>query len=373
MKLKFFATALVFLFMTSQQGYAAEVYLPAAYLFPWDFAKQEAAPLPQISLKNVKGLLVPHHMVVRHKVFEAYRIFAANMEEKPETIIILSPNHYEAGESNIQMNSTGFRTKFGTLEVDSELENAFDFPVNNFPFYREHGISAQVNFIKYFFPDAKVVPIILKWKTPRRELDALVAQIANTKGKIAIIASVDFSHYQSQKVADFHDILSQNAIERCDARKTNKLEIDSRASLYVFLKALGKLNFCTPTIFSYTNSQSFTRNFLDSTTSHFIAFFGEPGDAKGATSKPKRIPGLYTVIHVFGPEIAGQEDRFFMGNDEIFLAREGKVYRIDQRKKRVAQEVKTPELLGRIQKGNQLCGGKDFGLVRGNEQTVCFH
>lgn len=347
---------------------------PAAYPMPWDFSQQEKQNKPpETGLKNVAGLLVPHHMIVRHNVFAAYKIFASMAaSEKPEVIFIVSPNHYQIGPSNIQINSTGFNTRFGFLETDKGIEKNLDEPVYDFAFYHEHGISTQVSFIKYFFPDAKIVPIILKWDIPRGDLDRLIDNILKTQKKILLVASIDFSHYQKKSVADFHDVLAQNAIERCDPNLTDKLEIDSRASLYLFLNILQRLNRCSPWIFKHTNSQDFSGDSLPSTTSHFISIFGSAKDAARSRKPPGKISGLFTVIHNLRASTAGQEDRFFMGNDEIFLKQTSGVYKVNLRTKKSAERIYDKKIINKIEEGDKHCKSGDFGVVKGSGRVYCF-
>lgn len=362
---------------------AADNNLPAAYLFPWQFDENVTVEKPAFG--EIMGLLVPHHMVVRQKIYEAYKTLSSNFPA-PETIFILSPNHYEDGKDAIQMNSTGFRTLFGTLEVDKEIESELNIPIYNFPFYREHGISAHVNFIKYFFPNAKIVPIILKWKTKQKDLNLLAKKIVNAgKGKkTLIIASIDFSHYQTEKVAGFHDLRSENAILRCDEKEAQKLEIDSHASLYVLLKTLKLKNACEPSIYSHTNSQSYTREPLAITTSHFISFIGRPshGEAKQKTfcdSKtqlmcPSKINNVFTVIHALTPKIGGEENRFFMGNNRIFLLKDALVYQVNKATKQIIGKINDPAVLNLIREGEKMCKGKDFGIATSARETkkTCF-
>ncbi len=373
MKIRRFIFLLIFtLSLAGQTGYALEE-IPASYPFPWKFKEPVAVADNEIPLTAVTGMVVPHHMVVRQKVYEAYKVFAqAQKDSPPEVIVLVSPNHYEAGKTNVQMNSTGFRTRFGTLEVDEETEKTLDLPVNNFPFYSEHGISAEVDFIKYFFPEVKVVPIILKWNTPRKDLDKLAKKIAGLQKRVAIIASIDFSHYQTESVADFHDLLAENAIQRCDTSLISKLEIDSRASLYLLFKTLKNKKSCSSWILSHTNSQQFSQTFLTSTTSHFMALFGAK-EEQGKAKSVKKIAGLYTVIHKLSKGIAGQEDRFFMGNDEVFLKQQdGSLWRVDKSKKEVTAPIENESIKEAVKKGDEQCQGKDFGIVRGKMTIWCF-
>jgi poly-gamma-glutamate synthesis protein (capsule biosynthesis protein) len=362
-------------------GYAAE--LPAPYPFPWDFpqsgegAKIEVSSAVE-SLGNITGLLVPHHMVVKDKVFEAYRIFAQeNAANPPDTIFVIGPNHFEVGVGNILMNSTGFQTRFGELAVSAEAEKFLGTPVYDFAFYKEHSISAHVNFIKDFFPNAKIVPIILKWNTKTAEINRLAEKIARFSRnasrlgkKTAMIASIDFSHYQTSEVADFHDVLAENAILRCDTEMVRKLEIDSHATLSLFFKTLKKVGACSSEIFSHTNSQSYTKEKLSATTSHFMAFFGKR--ARTFAKPPRKIPGLITVIHKLSKEIAGEEDRFFMGNDRIWLNENGKYFEVNLGTKQRSALLKTPLFKSELKRGEELCGGRDFGIVEGTKEVKCF-
>lgn len=72
----------------------------------------------------------------------------------------------------------------------------------------EHGIGEHIRFIRRYFPQAQVYPLVIN---PKRfvgigpeEMKSMIQSIREQKN-IAVIASVDFSHYVSEEYARIHD------------------------------------------------------------------------------------------------------------------------------------------------------------------------
>lgn len=165
----------------------------------------------------------------------------------PKTIILVSPNHFEAGSYNILTTDRQWRLNNAYFESDANKITALSIRKDDLAFDREHGIFNQLDPLKNIFPDAKVVPIIIKQDTSAKQLDELNENlIKNCRADCLVIASVDFSHYQPASVASIHDLLSIKALSNLQENLIWQTEIDSNPTLYLatkFAKARGAQSF----------------------------------------------------------------------------------------------------------------------------------
>jgi AmmeMemoRadiSam system protein B len=165
----------------------------------------------------------------------------------PKTIILVSPNHFEAGGYNILTTNRQWRLNNAYFESDTNKISTLDIRKDDLAFDREHGIFNQLEPLKNVFPDAKIVPIIIKQNTPAKQLDELNVNLIKTcKADCLVVASVDFSHYQPASVASIHDLLSIKALSNLEENLVWQAEIDSNPTLYLatkFAKARGAQSF----------------------------------------------------------------------------------------------------------------------------------
>lgn len=134
-----------------------------------------------------KGAIIPHHLLVEEQMEELYTEIAS---EDIEKVILISPNHFNYGFNYIQT-------------TDEDLENAEVEPKY---FEEEHGISVHEDFISRHFPNAKIVPIIIKNDTPQNRIDDLLEELtAQNLDKTVVIASIDFTHYELEEIAVEND------------------------------------------------------------------------------------------------------------------------------------------------------------------------
>ena len=193
---------------------------------------------------------------------------------------------------------------------------------------------AHATFIKNFFSNAEIVPFIVKWKTPDKEIDKLATFINSVSDKkdVLVIASVDFSHYISYLSADFHDQSSFAAIQNFDQSSIKSIEVDSPASLRLITRWAQQQGLMKASLLRHTNSQDFfLQQKLERTTSHQFISFSE-GEIKKATQVSmhffgdamfgRSIAKLLTSEDILST-LAEEEGRFFQGNDYNILNLEG--------------------------------------------------
>jgi MEMO1 family protein len=155
---------------------------------------------PQM-VENAVAIIVPHagYIYSGQIAADAYNQVKQN---KYDLIVVLGTNHTTAGFSGISVFPNGkFATPIGVAEIDGEavkelLKLDSDVNTNLEVHEKEHSVEVQIPFIKYLFPQAKILPIIVG------EPDLVMctkfgkALASIVKGKrTLIVASSDLSHY----------------------------------------------------------------------------------------------------------------------------------------------------------------------------------
>jgi AmmeMemoRadiSam system protein B/AmmeMemoRadiSam system protein A len=123
-------------------------------------------------------------------------------QNKYDLIIILGTNHTTPGLTGIVIYPKGgFASPLGVAEIDSSASEKLlkadkDVTANTSAFDKEHSVEVQVPFIKYFFPDARILPLIVAEpdiEMCKKFAKALVSSIGNKK--VLVVTSSDLSHY----------------------------------------------------------------------------------------------------------------------------------------------------------------------------------
>ena len=170
--------------------------------------------------------------------------------------------------------------------------------------------------------DKLILFLILKNDLSNKKMDLLVNDLIEKLPEDAvIISSIDFSHYQTLPVANFHDELSVGVIKSFDYDRLEKLEIDSIPSLYVLLKLMDYYE-TQKVVHEKNDNAALIVNSLKTkeTTSYYSPYFVK-GD--------KENENVASILH-FGnvsldkhkkdyslEGLSGEENRFFSGMDIV--------------------------------------------------------
>lgn len=185
--------------------------------------------------QSISTVIVPHHDLVALQRQLTLSNVAARVN--PKTIIVISPNHFNTGSYSILSTKRVWRLQNAFFEPDAQKIDQLNIETNDLAFDREHGITNLLDPLKNAFPDAKIIPIILKSDVAAAQLDVLVKDLHQTcPNNCLMINSVDFSHYQPASVAAIHDLYSIDALSNLDDIKIWQSEVDSAASLYLGIK-----------------------------------------------------------------------------------------------------------------------------------------
>lgn len=186
--------------------------------------------LPAVSnarIGKIAGLVCPHAGYVYSGSAAAFSYDALAADGIPETIVLLGPNHGGIGASVALSPDDEWQTPLGSVQIDAETTNAIlagcEYArLDAAPHTREHSIEVQLPFLQYIGDTRfKIVPISLAHFGEHdalllaEELGAALAKALSGKSAV-IIASSDFSHYESQERAHARDSLAIEQILKLD-------------------------------------------------------------------------------------------------------------------------------------------------------------
>lgn len=191
--------------------------------------------------EKVFGMIVSHHFYVERDISNS---FAKISDQDIKTIVIVGPEHFGTSKFDVSVTKNPYHTPFGVVEPDLDVINSLlegGVFLEPRPFADEHSISTLVGMVEYYFPDAKIVPIIISRKIGMDGLEDLSDKLNSILPENSlVIASVDFSHHQNRITANYHDSKSISVLESFDFTGIEKLEVDSPQSLFVLEKYLEK-------------------------------------------------------------------------------------------------------------------------------------
>ena len=150
--------------------------------------------------QNVLGGIVPHAGWFYSGKIACNVIQCLNHQSEPDTCIIFG-RHLRPGSNNYIMNQGRWATPLGELEIDTnlatKLAEEFHFtvetPVN---YEQDNTIELQLPFIKYFFPNIRIVPIGVPPDINSLKIAKRAAEISkNSGGKTIVLGSTDLTHY----------------------------------------------------------------------------------------------------------------------------------------------------------------------------------
>lgn len=243
----------------------------------FDQAFDFAPSFPPARGNGIKGLLFNHHLLAPHFIAQA---FLAAKNQKPQTLVIISPNHFAAGDSPVLTSAYAWQTPYGKLLPDTEviaaLTEAGAVKIEEPAFNDELGIKNVVAFAKRVFPDVRMVPLIIKDGLSDFKADSLAETLRKILPENSLIAgSFDFSHDRTLEAANRRDEKSLSIIRSLNFKNTKALDVDSRPGLRVLLEFLSFSKADSFTLLEHSNSALVAKNpNASSTTSYITGYFG---------------------------------------------------------------------------------------------------
>lgn len=257
----------------------------------------------------VSAGVVPHHLLAESIIEDFFNYILS--KGKPETIVLLSPDHFNAVSS----------------EFITDPSSAIKL---------DHGITNLIPFIQKYFPDSLIKPFIIPQDVSLEKAEQFAVSLdSQSSSSTIVIASVDFSHYLPASAAYFHDVKSVRTLINFERESFENIEVDSWQALYIARLFAGLRGKESPKIIAHKNSYDFfesEKRKNEENTSYFSVVF-EEGDFRGEKGKTILFVGdimldrgveyLMKKNSVFYPlEKIGQ---FLRGVDIVFGNLEGPI------------------------------------------------
>ena len=200
---------------------ALKAQVKSCFLHP--FGPKKLPQVNQNGPRNILGMVCPHAGYIYSGPVAANAFFELANDGKPDTIILLGPNHTGIGSGLSIMNEGAWRTPLGDVKIDSEVANDIIhetslLDVDPLAHLQEHSIEVQLPFLQYLYGDEFcIVPIcfLMQDIVSAKEIGRALTKALNARNAI-VIASSDFTHYESQTNVNRKDNAAIEAIENLD-------------------------------------------------------------------------------------------------------------------------------------------------------------
>jgi len=250
------------------------VFLAAVFVFVSPPKEKEESVIPDTESRTnstVTGVIVPHHDPVSFLTKDVLQ----QVQIKPELIILIGPNHFEAGEGRIITGKYVGQNLGGPFSfAENKMQELVSMKValrEDSVISQEHAIGVPLSLLQEKFPTVPVLPIILKYRQTSEDIDRLVVALQKFSDKdILIVGSIDFSHYISSDLAPLRDADTQKYIAARDYQKIQTLNneyLDSPWSLITLLQYLEKRGVSSQKLIGHTNTGLVAGEVIESSTS----------------------------------------------------------------------------------------------------------
>ncbi|MFP3346051.1 MAG: AmmeMemoRadiSam system protein B [Sulfolobaceae archaeon] len=171
--------------------------------------------------------IVPHAGYMYSGPVAAHSYYYLAQEGKPDTVIILGPNHTGLGSFVSVWLKGKWRTPLGEVEIDEDIAMELVrltgiVDIDEKAHLYEHSVEVQVPFLQYLFgSEFKIVPIVIMMQTPdvaEMLADGIskIMKIYEKKKDIVVIASSDLNHYEPHDKTIEKDNMAITEIEKLD-------------------------------------------------------------------------------------------------------------------------------------------------------------
>ena len=241
---------------------------------------QEIGPkkLPTVNLqihpRNIVGMICPHAGYMYSGPVAASAFYELASDGKPDTVVLMGPNHTGYGSALSLMREGVWRTPLGDVEIDTEMANEIShetrfIDVDELAHRYEHSIEVQLPFLQFLYGDAfKIVPICFLMQDYDSAVEvgkALVEVLEPTN--TVVIASSDMTHYESAETAAARDQAALKAVTDMDAKRfyetveTQNITACGYAPITALITYAKGINAKEAKLLSYHNSGDITGDY----------------------------------------------------------------------------------------------------------------
>ena len=182
------------------------------------FSNKKFGPGSVSKERDVIGLIVPHAGYA-YSGYVAAHAYARISSKK--TFVIIGPNHTGFGGSVSVAPHDYWETPLGKVKVNLEfaksiVKNSEYATLDELAHMQEHSIEVQLPFLQYLFDNKFSIVSICLLDQRKEVAKDLAKAILAVKKDFILIASSDFTHYESQEMVEKKDAMLIEAIKTLD-------------------------------------------------------------------------------------------------------------------------------------------------------------
>jgi len=175
--------------------------------------------------RSIVGLICPHAGYMYSGPVAASAFYELAQDGKPDTVILLGPNHTGYGSALALMREGTWQTPLGNIEIDTALADAIlhetrILDVNELAHRFEHSLEVQLPFLQFLYGNSfKIVPIcyLLQDYDSAVEIGRALVEALDATNSI-VIASSDMTHYEPAKTAAAKDQAALKQVTALNAK-----------------------------------------------------------------------------------------------------------------------------------------------------------
>ena len=180
---------------------------------------------PSDSKRRIYGIVSPHAGYIYSGAVAANGFYEVSSMEFDD-VIMIGPNHYGIGTGIATMSAGLWETPLGQVEINHDLSlrisrNSGIIDQDDFAHSKDHCLEVQLPFVQFIKKKKfRIVPIVLIMQDRQTANDigrAIAQSTVNTNS--LLVASSDFTHYESNSEAYRKDRELINAILSLDVLK----------------------------------------------------------------------------------------------------------------------------------------------------------
>ncbi|MFA5573064.1 MAG: AmmeMemoRadiSam system protein B [Candidatus Bathyarchaeia archaeon] len=175
--------------------------------------------------RKIVGLICPHAGYMYSGPVAATAFYNLAQDGKPDTVVLLGPNHTGYGSALSVMREGAWQTPLGNIEIDTKLtDNIIQetriLDIDDVAHRYEHSLEVQLPFLQFIYGNSfKIVPICFLMQDYDSAVEigrALIEALDATN--TVVIASSDMTHYESAKSAFAKDQAALKEVVALNAR-----------------------------------------------------------------------------------------------------------------------------------------------------------
>jgi len=185
--------------------------------------------LPEVNFlnhpRNIVGMICPHAGYMYSGPVAASAFYELALDGKPDTVVLLGPNHTGYGSALSIMREGIWNTPLGNIQIDTKIaadlihETNF-MDVDELAHRYEHSLEVQLPFLQFLYGNTfKIVPIcfLMQEYDSAVEIGRALEEVLDATNSV-VIASSDMTHYEPAKTATTKDQSALKAVKELDAK-----------------------------------------------------------------------------------------------------------------------------------------------------------